>query len=145
MPTLERVVNSRVATPSMVLIPADLASIAVVRAAIRDALITAGWNGDAAQRVVLATSEATANAVEHGSRPGELVEIVYQVTEEEATVRICDSGGDRPWDHRSEPPRPDQHASRGRGLALIYALAQSVEARRAGRGTELRLDFSRAV
>jgi len=145
MPTLERVVNSRVAAPSMVLIPADLASIAVVRAAIKEALEGTGWDGEATQRVVLATSEATANAVEHGSLPGELVEVVYQVSEDEATVRVLDSGGDHPWDHCTDVPAVDPTAPRGRGLTLIHALAKKVEARPAGRGTELRLDFSRAA
>ncbi len=145
MPTLERVVTSRVASPSMVLIPADLASIAVVRAAVKEALEASGWPGDAAQRVVLATSEATANAVEHGSLAGELVEVVYQVTETEATVRILDSGGECPWVAAQPPSPPDAHAPRGRGMTLIHALAQRVEARQAGRGTELRLEFSRSA
>lgn len=129
----------------MVLIPADLASIAVVRAAIKQALEGTGWDGDAAQRVVLATSEATANAVEHGSRAGDLVEVVYQVSEDDAKVRILDSGGESPWKHRGAPLPPDTGAARGRGLTLIYALAHRVEVVPAGRGTELRLDFSRAA
>jgi hypothetical protein len=37
----------------------------------------------------------------------------------------------------------DPFAARGRGLLLIHALAQSVEIRPAGRGTEIRLDFTR--
>lgn len=145
MPTLERVVAAPVASPSMVLIPADLALIAVVRAAVKQALDATGWDGEAAQRVVLATSEATANAVEHGSHPGELVEVVYLVSETEATVRILDSGGDHPWDGPGEPTMPDPHAPRGRGLALIHALAQKVETRPAGRGTEICLAFRRAA
>ena len=143
MQVRDRVVSGRVASPSMVLIPADLSSLAVVRAAIKEALDAAGWDVDAAARVVLATSEATANAVEHGSLPGELVEIVSQVTEEEAMVRVLDSGGSYPWDRRVDTESPDASAPRGRGLVLINALAQGVEARPAGRGTELRLDFRR--
>lgn len=137
--------NSRVVTPSMVLIPADLLSIAVVRAAICEALKEHGWNEDNCRRVVLAVSEAVANAVEHGSQNGELVEIVYQVGDEDAKIRILDSGGQVRWVPPAEPRPPAPSSARGRGLAMIAGLAQKVEFRRAGRGTEVRLDFVRAA
>ena len=44
-----------------------------------------------------------------------------------------------------DPSTPPTTATRGRGLAIISALAQKVEFRAAGHGTELRLDFSRAA
>jgi anti-sigma regulatory factor (Ser/Thr protein kinase) len=132
-----------VASPSMVLIPADLASIAVVRAALLATLKERGWDPDSAQGVVLATSEAVANAVEHGSHAGELVEVVHQVGVSEATVRILDSGGSLGWDRTLPDDTPPTNADRGRGLAIIRALAHRMEIRPAGRGTELRLDFVR--
>ena len=144
MPSSEVLMKSRVASPSMVLIPADLASLAVVRAALQEALWEHAWCEEEVQRVVLAASEATANAVEHGSQPGELVEVVFQVGDDEATVRVLDSGGDGPWEP-CVPDLPDLSAPRGRGLTLIHALAQKVEFRPAGQGTELRLDFTRAA
>lgn len=143
MPVRERLMSHDVASPSMVLIPADLASIAVVRAVIQAALRDRGWDGDAAQGVVLATSEAVANAVEHGSLPGELVEIVHQIGGAEATVRVLDSGGATSWDRKPTPEPASANAARGRGLAIIRALAHRVEIQPAGRGTELRLDFIR--
>lgn len=133
-----------VASPSMVLIPADLASIAVVRAALQATLRERGWDPDSAQGVVLATSEAVANAVEHGSNAGELVEVVHQVGETEATVRVLDSGGASAWDHALPTDTPPTNADRGRGLAIIRAIAHRMEIRPAGRGTELRLDFVRS-
>ncbi len=145
MPAMDCLVNSKVVAPSMVLIPADLVSIAVVRAAICEALRECGWSEDACRRVVLAASEAVANAVEHGSDEGELVEIVYQVGDEDAQVRILDSGGTARWTPPTDPPLPPSTATRGRGLSIISALAQKMEFRRAGQGTELRLDFSRVV
>jgi serine/threonine-protein kinase RsbW len=141
---MECVVNSKVVSPSIVLIPADLASIAVVRAAVFTALRDRGWDDDGCRRVTLATSEAVANAVEHGSHPGELVEIVHQVTEEDATVRVLDSGRGERWEPPTAPPTAPADAVRGRGLAIIAALADTMEFRPAGRGTELRLDFARA-
>lgn len=145
MPTLECLVTSRVATPSMVLIPAETVSIAVVRAAISQALRDHSWGDDAIARVVLATTEAVANAVEHGSQEGELVEIVFQVGAEDAKVRVLDSGGASSWTPPETQVEPSSTASRGRGLFIISALAQNVEFRPAGNGTEIRLDFSRAT
>lgn len=135
--------SHEVASPSMVLIPADLASIAVVRAALLATLRERGWDPDSAQGVVLATSEAVANAVEHGSQAGELVEVVHQVGVAEATVRVLDSGGRLAWDRNLPEDAPSTNADRGRGLAIIRALAHRMEIRAAGRGTELRLDFVR--
>lgn len=143
MPGAEVLMKSRVSTPSMVLIPADLASLTVVRAALQEALWEHAWCEEDVQRVVLAASEAAANAVEHGSQPGELVEVVFQVGDEEATVRVLDSGGACRWEP-CVPELPELTAPRGRGLTMISALAQKVEFRPAGRGTEVRLDFTRA-
>ena len=145
MSAMDCIVNSKVVAPSMVLIPADLVSIAVVRAAIREALQDVGWHEDACRRMVLAATKAVANAVEHGSRDGELVEIVYQVGDEDAQVRVLDSGGVTRWTPPAEPPTPPCTATRGRGLSIIRALAQKMEFHPAGHGTELRLDFSRAA
>lgn len=145
MPAMECVVNSKVVSPSMVLIPADLVSIAVVRAAICQALRDHGWGDEACHRVMLAASEAVANAVEHGSHEGELVEVVYQVGDEDAQLRILDSGGNAGWTPPATPQAPPSSATRGRGLSIINALAQKMEFRSAGRGTELRLDFTRAA
>ena len=145
MSAMDCLVSSKVVAPSMVLIPADLVSIAVVRAAICAALRDRGWSEDACRRVVLAASEAVANAVEHGSEDGELVEVVYQIGDEDAQVRVLDSGGAARWTPPTDPPTPPSTATRGRGLSIISALAQNMEFRPAGHGTELRLDFSRAA
>ncbi len=142
---MECLVSSNITSPSMVLIPADMASIPVVRAAIREALRERGWSDDSVRRITLVTNEAVANAVEHGSLPGELVEVVYQVDIDEARIRILDSGAGKRWDPPAAPCDPPAHATRGRGLSIIAALTDRVEFRSTGRGTELRLDFVRAA
>ncbi len=143
-PIPEHMVNCRTVAPSMVLIPADTVSIGVVRAAVCQALRDQNWSDDAVRRVALATSEAVANAVEHGSTVGELVEVVFQVGDEDAQIRVLDSGRtDTQWSPPPIPTPPPHTATRGRGLSIISALAQKVEFRAAGRGTELRLDFLR--
>jgi anti-sigma regulatory factor (Ser/Thr protein kinase) len=136
---------TEVATPSMVLVPADLASVAVVRAAIEQSLVERGWHDDAIHRVVLATTEATANAVEHGSLPGELVEVLYTVGAFEASVRVFDSGGTTPWAPPTIFVMPEPSAPRGRGLALIAAMARTFRVARSGQGVEVRMDFARTA
>ncbi len=131
--------------PAVILVPANLESLAVVRAAIARALEQHGWADDCASRVVLATSEATANAVEHGSVPGELVEVVYRVDEERASVRVLDSGHGHGWEPPDAHTLPEDHRDRGRGLVMMERLADCMEVVTDGPGTELRLDFAKAA
>jgi len=129
--------------PSIVLVPADLVSLGVVRAALERALGDEGWDAESAARVVLAVAEAAANAVEHGSDPGALVEVNVRVRGAEARVRVVDSGrADGPHPPAViAPPPPD--ALRGRGLVIMQGLAQHLEVRSHGGGTEVIMDFHR--
>lgn len=131
--------------PSVVLIPATLASIAVVRAALQGALEERCWEDAPMSRVLIATTEATANAAEHGSAPGELIEITYQVGDSECFVRVLDGGAELPWQPPPVPRVPAEHETSGRGLLLITNLAERVEVASSGRGTEMRLTFVRAA
>lgn len=131
--------------PSVVLMPADLTALAVVRTALHAALRERGWETEPAHHVLLATTEAVANAVEHGSQPGELVEITYRVGDVESFVRVLDGGGGVDWNPPDTPTPPAATSARGRGLVLIADLADSVEMVRAGQGTEVRLSFVRPL
>ncbi len=131
--------------PSVVLVPATIPSIGIARAALRLALEEHQWEVDPVFRVLLATTEAVANAVEHGSMPGDLLEITYQVTDVQCFVRILDGGRGVPWNPPRSPQPPSVEAERGRGLVLIVNLTQHVDVRLAGRGTEVRMSFSRNI
>lgn len=128
--------------PSVVLVPATLRSISVVRTAIRQALARNGWDEESIEHVVLAVSEAAANAIEHGSRPNELIEVVYQIDPERASIRILDEGRDRLWTPPTDHTLPAHHSDRGRGLYLIDHFADRFEIITDGPGTELRLVFT---
>ncbi len=128
--------------PSVILVPAELPSISVVRTAIRHALDRSGWDDESAGQVVLAVSEATANAIEHGSRPGELVEVIYHVDPDKARVHILDEGRDPTWTPPETPSLPAHHSHRGRGLYLIHHMADRFEIITDGPGTEFILLFS---
>ena len=125
-------------------VPADLDALAGVRDRLAAALAAERWSDDAAIRVMTASTEALANALEHGSGPGARVEMAFRVTRRAASVRVTDAGRPgRPADLEHEPEAPSEASTRGRGRLLMRALADEVRIRRRGPGTEVRLGFGR--
>ena len=88
-----------------------------------------------------ATAEVLANAVEHGSVAGGQVRIEAEVGADEVVVRVTDAGlGQVPTRSLAEGLDPaSSGAERGRGLWLLYRLADRASFRRtaAGRVTEV--------
>ncbi len=111
-------------------IPADPSVIADVRAAIRTWL-AGRTDGGTIEDIVLASSEAVANAVEHAYRdrePGSVV-IGGTIRDGELVLTIRDDGR---W-------AESQPSDRGRGTSVIQALVDDVEVERRDDGTEVRL------
>jgi anti-sigma regulatory factor (Ser/Thr protein kinase) len=125
--------------------PADPGWLADARDAVRRALRRERWDAQPVERVVLAVSEALMNAIEHGSVPGGWVEVGIAATAGRAEIRVTDRGrpGAPPLVGVPAPPPPS--SARGRGLAIANALADALEIRGAGHGTEVRLDFTAPV
>lgn len=122
--------------------PADLAAVGGVRSTLALALEREGWSGESAGRVLTASTEAIANALEHGSAPAGAVDVAFTVTERAASVRVLDHGhpGRQPWLPASGVrPVSSRH---GRGRLLMRAIADDLEVRRRGRGTEVLLGFT---
>lgn len=124
-------------------LPADLAIVSFVRSALACVLMREDWPADGAGRVLLASSEALTNAIEHGSRAGGAVEIELTLTEERADVRVLDEG--RPGAVVPSVPSvaPPSTSPRGRGLIIISRLADDLEVRGRGAGTEVTASFLR--
>jgi serine/threonine-protein kinase RsbW len=122
--------------------PADLGSLADGRDAVRRALRRERWDGEGAELVVLAVCEALTNAIEHGSVPGGPVEIEIAAAADHAEIRVTDRGRPGAACPLGVPAPPPLTAERGRGLIIMSALADALEIRRAGRGTEVRLRFA---
>jgi anti-sigma regulatory factor (Ser/Thr protein kinase) len=123
-------------------VPADLAALGGVRSSLAQALVREGWGGESAGRVLTASTEAMANAMQHGSGPAGALEVAFTVTAGAASVRVLDHGrpGRRPrLPDSGVPPASSTH---GRGRLLMRALADEIEVRRAGRGTEVLLGFT---
>lgn len=123
-------------------VPAELASLPRVRGAVTRALERSCWRDERPADVLLAVSEAVGNAIEHGSRPGEPVEVDITVTPDDALVRVADGGrsGERPPE--GAPVAPPPESTRGRGRLIMERLADRWETARAGDGTEVVLHFS---
>jgi anti-sigma regulatory factor (Ser/Thr protein kinase) len=126
-------------------VPADLAVVTFVRSAIAAVLTREEWPADGAARMLLASTEAVTNAIEHGSPAGGAVEVELTVSSERAQVRVLDQG--RPG--IACPVIPDEAppvtSPRGRGLLIISRLADDVDVRAAGLGTQVSAGFLRAT
>ena len=111
--------------PFAVEIPADLAELSGVRDRLRGWLVEHGVERPAGFAVVLATSEAVGNSIEHGYRhvgPGR-VRISASIIDERVEVIVRDNGV---WQPR------DVSADRGRGLMLMRRLMDDVTIDRSG-------------
>jgi anti-sigma regulatory factor (Ser/Thr protein kinase) len=131
-------------TSATELVPADLYALGQVRDHLAAALAAERWGDDDAIRVMSASTEALANAVEHGSGPGARVEMAFKVSRRAAAVRVTDAGRPgRPADLDDPPQAPPEASTHGRGRLLMRALADEVRVRHRGLGTEVRLGFGR--
>lgn len=103
-------------------LPAARHVLAGLRQRMRLWLAEHGVSPEVQQRVVLATDEAVANAIEHGYRDnGErgLVDLTIRVEPGRVAVRVVDHGS---W----KPPDPAGGGNRGWGLTIIRSLAHRV-------------------
>ena len=111
-------------------LPADLTSARQARSAVRQAL--AGWGmGHLSGDAELLASELVANAAEHGN--GTPISLALHRESGERPGITCEVTDTSPAMPRRTDPGPD--AERGRGLAIVTALAQSsgVRATQAGK------------
>jgi anti-sigma regulatory factor (Ser/Thr protein kinase) len=109
---------------------ADPARLGVLRRRLEDFLSANGVPEADIFDVIVAVSEAAANAVEHPVAPAEpVITITAAVDDEAVLVRVRDTGSWRP---------PTAGGFRGRGLALIGALSE-LSVARSEQGTEVTL------
>jgi anti-sigma regulatory factor (Ser/Thr protein kinase) len=120
--------------------PRALTAVPMLRRRARAWLRAAGVDEDVAEAVLLATGEAVSNAVEHAYPPD--AEGVVELTmtlgppdrPTEVQVGVVDGGHWR--------PTPAAAGFRGRGLAMIHALADSAEITTGPRGTTVRMTWA---
>jgi anti-sigma regulatory factor (Ser/Thr protein kinase) len=113
--------------PFSLRVPAEPASLALVRTRLEDWLGQAGVPRELAFDFVAAASEATSNAIEHAQEPTEpFVEIEAARNGDLLTVIVRDHGSWRP---------PRFNSDRNHGLLLIDSLMTTVEIDRRRAGT----------
>ena len=102
-------------------LPAEATQLAGMRAQLRGWLELCGIGKDTTQGVLVAASEACANAVEHGYRNSAAGRILLRATAtaDQLRLTVSDSGSWKPADAPASPHR-------GRGIGLMRALADQV-------------------
>lgn len=116
-------------------IPADLSRLPEARRFADEIASAVGFDRDVCQQIKLATNEATANAVEHGSRStDDIVELRAAEEDGALAIYIADGG--------SFVPRMSPRGSlpeRGRGMAFMDLLMDDVQVQPGAAGTVVRL------
>jgi serine/threonine-protein kinase RsbW len=106
-------------------LPAAPESAPLARAIVRDAAAEHGLDGETTWDLMLATSEAVANAVLHGSAcadDGNGVLLIVEIDEDFISIEVSDCGS---FDAELRPAAEDDIG--GRGIPIIAALADSFE------------------
>jgi PAS domain S-box-containing protein len=116
-------------------VPADPSRLRGIRRSVARWLAAGAVDDRVVRDVVLAVSEACANAVEHAYGPaGGAVAVEGDLRDGLVTIHVRDEGT---W-------RSPRAGHRGRGLSLIEATMDAVEVRRGTAGTEVRMSRTTA-
>ena len=106
-------------------LPATPASARAARSIVREAAVEAGLDGDLVWDLMLASTEAVINAVQHGKPwPNDCVLFATEPCPRGLRVEVCDLGS---FDSALEPAPLD--ATSGRGMQIIAALVDRFEVR----------------
>ncbi len=118
-------------------LPSAPASAPEARALVRDAACELRLDGSTTWELMLATTEAVANAIEHGE-PCDPRGILLRVEAGDSTfeVEVSDCGGCFPEVPRSR--KPDQQG--GRGMPIIATIMDNLEVLRSTSTTRVRFE-----
>ena len=117
-------------------LPADPASGAAARSIVSDAAADAGLDGERTWDLMVATSEAFANAVQHGKPwPNQCIHLRTELCEYGVRVEVTDCGT---FDSQLEPAALD--ATSGRGIQIIAAIVDRLEVQNGNGRTLVRIE-----
>ena len=106
-------------------LPATPASAQAARSLVREAAAEAGLEGDLVWDLMLASTEAVSNAIQHGKPwPNDCVLFATEPCPRGLRVEVCDLGS---FDSALEPAPLE--ATSGRGMQIIAALVDRFEVR----------------
>ncbi|MFB4311230.1 ATP-binding protein [Actinomadura sp. GTD37] len=121
-------------------LPYDAGTLKAARALAVECATAAGFTEDRVQDVELVTSELTANSVEHGGGSGVLC---LWTDATHLVIEVSDGGHIEDPLAGRRPVPPDSVG--GRGLLLVYKLADLVRIHSGPDGTTVRVYFTRAM
>ncbi len=113
---------------------ADFASLASARRFVEEMAAAAGLPSGERYALAMACSEAVANAIEHGSAPGDRVVVRAAVEGDSLAVYVHDQGKFMP-----RVSRRGEFPERGRGLEFMSEMMDEVQIDPARDGTRVRL------
>jgi serine/threonine-protein kinase RsbW len=117
-------------------LPATPASAPVARALVREVAANFGLDGRSTWELMLATSEAVANAIEHGEpcrNDKEGIGLTLEQSHDGLSVEVHDCGSFAPASAPLDPL-----SARGRGLPIIAAVVDRLELHPADGSTRVR-------
>ena len=99
---------------------AEPAAVGQARALLEKTLVDASVDPARSFEAMLVTSEIVSNAISHGSRPGDVIEIAFELVAGRLTIIVRD-----PARARNGPVMftPDETRPAGRGLLIVDRLA----------------------
>lgn len=128
-------------SPLTLTIPSDLRFLAVARAFVEAVCRLGGLDATATNAVVLATNEATSNAIRHAhrNRPEAIVQIRCRYSAEGLEICLLDEG--EPFNLDDVPPLdPAEMRIGGRGIFLMRQLMDELTCQtRTDRGNVVRM------
>ena len=117
-------------------LPASPASAGAARSIVHEAATAAGLDGARAWDLMLATSEAVANAVLHGKAwPDESILLTTETCPHGLRVEVSDCGI-----FESAPLPATAEAESGRGIPIIAAVVDHLEVQNGGQRTLVRFE-----
>jgi len=108
-----------------VCLPRDAETVALIRGVVTHALRSFGVTSECVEDIRLALSEACTNVVEHAADDDEY-EVRLQLDEQRVAISIKNTGAGFDADALADT-MPDESSTRGRGVAIMRALMDSVE------------------
>lgn len=120
---------------AVVLLPHGPASAAVARHRLVEGLARLGVRSEVIADAELVITEMVGNAVRHARPlPNGQLRAGWEIEDDRVVLRVTDGGGaTRPVAERQH----DSEAERGRGLAIVAALAQDWGSQRDDRGLQI--------
>jgi anti-sigma regulatory factor (Ser/Thr protein kinase) len=107
------------------------------RAVVRDATAELRLDGETTWELMLATTEAFANALEHGVPcPSRGILLRVENRDGSVGVEVCDCGGNFPETPRSSKPEGEG----GRGIPIIQAIMDRLEVAPDSEATRVRFE-----